>query len=144
MSNAMDGSYALIAKKDPQGVILRKALVRLVITKMNSPALIVESATPWSDSDQEVFVAAASELARQMNLPLFTDKGEVDEDLREDDNEKLKALEGRAPGGGGGGRGVHSRSRVNFSGNAVSARPDVYKFTAVLKDFRIRNLIKIQ
>ena len=121
MSNAMDGSYALIAQKDPQGVILRKALIRLVITNsMNSPALLVEAVTPWSDSDQEVFVAAASELARQMNLPLFTDEGEVDEDLLEDFYEKLEALEGRAPFDHFGAGYIHSRSRVNFSGNAVS------------------------
>ena len=113
MSNAMDGSYALIAKKDPQGVILRKALIRLVMTESSkSPALLVEEAAPWSDSDQAVFIVAASELAKQMNLPLFKQERRV--------KEKLEALEGRAPFDHFGSGFIYSRSRATFTGNAVT------------------------
>ena len=90
MSDTMDGSYALIARKNPQGVILQKALVRLVVVNsMKSPSLFVEEVFPWSARDQVLFVMAASELARQMNLPLFKQERCT--------KEQLTTLQGRAP-----------------------------------------------
>ena len=112
MSDTMDGSYALIARKDPQGVILRKALVRLVLAdSMKSPALAVEEAFPWSSRDQAVFVMAASELARQMDLPLFKQE--------RSSKENLKTLEGRAPFECFGKEYVHARSEGNITAQPV-------------------------
>ena len=90
MSYTMDGSYAVIAKKNQHGVMLRKSLIRLVLTQSGkSPALLVTEITPWSARDQALVIIAASELARQMNLPLF--KQEQTRKI------KLLVLEGRAP-----------------------------------------------
>ena len=90
MSHTMDGSYAVIAKKNRQGVIRRKSLIRLVLTKpARSPALLVAEITPWSAKDQALVIIAASELARQMNLPLFKQE--------ETRRTKMLVLEGRAP-----------------------------------------------
>lgn len=112
MSDTMDGSYALIARKDPQGVILRKALVRLLIAdSMKSPALLVEEAFPWSARDQALFIMAASELARQMDLPLFKQE--------RTDKEDLKTLEGRAPFECFGNEYIHARSEGNIIGRPV-------------------------
>ena len=112
MSDTMDGSYALIARKDPQGVILRKALVRLVIAdSMKSPALVVEEAFPWSARDQAHFIMAASELARQMDLPLFKQERSTKEDL--------KTLEGRAPFERFGKEYIHARSEGTLTGRPV-------------------------
>ena len=112
MSHTMDGSYALIARKDPQGVILRKALVRLVIAdSMKSPALVVEEACPWSARDQALFIMAASELARQMDLPLFKQE--------RTDKQDLKTLEGRAPFESFGDEHIHARSEGTLTGQPV-------------------------
>lgn len=112
MSDTMDGSYALIARKDPQGVILQKALVRLLIAdSMKSPALVVEEVFPWSARDQALFIMAASELARQMDLPLFKQERSNKEDL--------KRLEGRAPFECFGKEYVHARSEGNITGRPV-------------------------
>ena len=90
MSHTMDGSYAVIAKKNRQGVIRRMSLIRLVLTKSaRSPALLVAEITPWSARDQALVIIAASELARQMNLPLFKEE--------ETRRKKMLVLEGRAP-----------------------------------------------
>ena len=112
MSYTMDGSYALIARKDPQGVILRKALVRLVIAdSMKSPALVVEEVFPWSARDQTLFIMAASELARQMDLPLFKQERTNKEDL--------KTLAGRAPFEFFGDGHIHARSEGTLTGQPV-------------------------
>ena len=112
MSDTMDGSYALIARKDSQGVILRKALVRLVIAdSMKSPALAIEEVFPWSARDQALFIMAASELARQMNLPLFKQERNTNEDLR--------ILAGRAPFERFGKEDIHARSEGIISGRPV-------------------------
>ena len=112
MSDAMDGSYALIARKDPQGVILQKALVRLVIAdSMKSPALLVEEVFPWSARNQALFTMAASELARKMDLPLFKQERSNLEDLRK--------LAGRAPFELFGKEDIHARSEGIISGRPV-------------------------
>lgn len=112
MSDAMDGSYALIARKNPQGVILQKALVRLVIAdSMKSPALLVEEVFPWSARNQALFTMAASELARQMDLPLFKQERSTIEDLRR--------LAGRAPFERFGKEDIHARSEGIISGRPV-------------------------
>ena len=112
MSDAMDGSHALIARKDPQGVILKKALVRLVIAdSMKSPALVVEEVFPWSPRDQALFIMAASELARQMELPLFKQE--------RTDTEDLKTLAGRAPFEFFGKEDIHARSEGTITGQPV-------------------------
>ena len=90
MGHTMDGSYAVIAKKNRQGVVVRKSLIRLVLTKSGaSPALLVAQVKPWSARDQALVTVAASELARQLNLPLFTQE--------ETRRKKLRVLESRVP-----------------------------------------------
>ena len=90
MNHTMDGSYAVIAKKNRQGVIVRKSLIRLVLTKSGrSPALLVAQIEPWSARDQALITVAASELARQLNLPLFSQE--------ETRRKKLRVLKSRAP-----------------------------------------------
>ena len=112
MSYTMDGSYALIARKDPQGVILRKALVRLVIAdSTKSPALVVEETFPWSARDQTLFIMAANELARQMDLPLFKQE--------RTDKQDLKTLEGRAPFERFGNGDIYARSEGTLTGQPV-------------------------
>ena len=113
MSQTMDGSYAVIAKKNRHGVIFRKSLIRLVLTKSaKSPALLVAQITPWSARDQALVIVAASELARQMNLPLFKQ-----EDTR---RKKMLVLEGRAPFDKFADKGDLIRTRGTLTGKAVT------------------------
>ena len=112
MSHTMDGSYAVIAKKNRHGVIFRKSLIRLVLTKSGkSPALLVAQITPWSARDQALVIVAASELARQMNLPLFKQE--------ETRRKKMLVLEGRAPFDKFGNKGDLIRTQGTLTGKAV-------------------------
>ena len=113
MSHTMDGSYAVIAKKNRQGVILRKSLIRLVLIKSKrSPALLVVEVTPRSARDQALIIIAASELARQMNLPLFK--------REEARRTKMLALEGRAPFDDFGDDSELIRTEGTVTGNVVT------------------------
>ena len=113
MSHTMDGSYAVIVKKNRQGVIVRKSLIRLVLTKSGtSPALLVAQIEPWSARDQALITVAAGELARQLSLPLFTQE--------ENRRKKLQVLASRAPFDRFGNDGDLIRTGGTLTGKAVT------------------------
>ena len=94
MSYVMDGRNAMIVKKNKNGNILSRSIIRLVLDHNDHPALFLEKSYP--EKSDLLFIDAAREIAAEMKLPLYHFVDREKNKLRLP-CETVKFLEGRAP-----------------------------------------------
>ena len=94
MSYVMDGRNAMIVKKNKNGNILSRSIIRLVLDHNDHPALLLEKSYP--EKSDLLFIDAAREIAAEMQLPLYHF---VDPEKNRSfvPGEPVKLLKGRAP-----------------------------------------------
>ncbi len=127
MSYVMDGRNAMIVKKNKNGGITGRAILRLILDEGHNPVLFLEPTytnghCAASKTDKVIFMDAAKEIAKQMKLPLYHQTHSSTKD-----NETLILLEGKAPydyfdGSGGI---THRGEKISISCTKVDLKSEV-------------------
>ena len=94
MGYVMDGRNAMIVKKNKNGNILSRSVIRMAFDQNYHPVLFLEKGYP--DKSALLFIDAAREIAAEMKLPLYHCVDSV-KDKKIVSGEVVKFLEGRAP-----------------------------------------------